>query len=828
MPGVQQELKSLKDKLQSYQDEIARLTRERNEYLRVSAHQMKSPLTTIMFSIDTLLKEYAGRLNWKQLRIIESIKHSTNNLQSLIHDILDLEKLRAEKMDLEDIDFLTICTQAIQTLRSKIDEKNIDFEINLPHKMLFTHGNATALKQVVYNLLENAIKYSHQNGEVDFTIGYDEKEGIITSVVKDKGIGIPAEEQTRMFDEFYRAPNARIFDKTGTGFGMAIVKRVLDLCRGTIEVKSKEHEGTQITFTLPLVKTGNRVLFVHEKEGPHKKIVVVGGVAAGPKAASRARRLDPDAEITLFEKEHSMAYAGCALPYYISGKIKSRRDLSHAISGSYDVAEDFRRVKGIDIKNLSEVISIDRKSKSIQYRDLVTDLVYTEVYDVLILATGSIPIIPDLPGVHLENIFKLHGIRDAERIKFALANDIARDIVIIGGGIIGTEIADSLTTSGARVTIVEQQDQILSFLDPEMAAMTEQYMVHRGIRIVKGELVRAFKGRQVVQSIQLSKSKIHADLVILAMGVRPNVDLARQAGIKIGPTGAIAVNQYLQTSDPSIYAVGDCAETVHALLDRPYYLPLGSIANRQGRIAGANATGKTYTSFGGVAGTMIFTIFDYHVAKTGLNEKEARESGYRIASCLVPSYDKEHFIPGAEMINIKMIACSKTRRLLGVQIVGKGDVSKRIDIAAMVISRKGTLDDLLSVDLGYAPVYSNAMGAIIVAANVLQNKLEGRFSGISATEVQKLLQNNRGRYVFIDVRTAQAYDDARIEDTISIPLEHLHSRIDEIPSNRGIVLICDSGSRSYQAALILQANDFEDVRVLEGGLKMWPYPIARE
>jgi NADPH-dependent 2,4-dienoyl-CoA reductase/sulfur reductase-like enzyme/rhodanese-related sulfurtransferase len=680
----------------------------------------------------------------------------------------------------------------------------------------------------MYNLLENAVKYSHQNGEVDFTVGFDARERTITCALKDNGIGIPEEEQPRLFDEFYRAPNARIYDKSGTGFGMAIVKRVLDLCGGTILVKSGENQGTQITFTLPLVKTSDRPIVIHKKKSPHRKIVVIGGVSAGPKAASRARRLDPDAEITIFEKEHSMAYAGCALPYYISGWIKSRRDLYHAISGSYDVADDFRKIKGIDIKNLSEVVSIDRKNRSIRYQDLITEHEYTELYDVLILATGSVPIVPDIPGIELQNIFKLHGIGDADRIKFALANHVARDIVIIGGGIIGCEIADALTVSGARVTIVEQDNQILPFLDPEMALLVEQHMVYRGIRILKGETVKALKGRQAVQSIQLSRSKIPAELVILAMGVHPNVELAREAGLHIGTTGAIAVNQYLQTSDPLIYAVGDCAETVHVLLDKPYYLPLGSIANRQGRIAGANATGKEYSSFGSVTGTMIFTVFGYHVAKTGLNEQDVVDMGCDFVSCMVPHYDKEHFIPEAEIINIKMIACRKTRRLLGVQITGRGDVSKRIDVAAIVISKKGTIDDLLSVDLGYAPTYSNALGAIIVTANVLDNKINGRFRGITSIEMHELMHNSRGKFTFLDVRSAVEYDEERIEATISIPLQNLQARIDELPRNRGFILICDTGAKAYQASLILQANDFKDVRVLEGGLKMWPFQVAHD
>ncbi len=828
MKTAQNEIRSLKEQMNRYKDELERLTRERNEYLRVSAHQMKSPITTIIFSIDTLLKEYAGRLNWKQLRLIESIKNSTNNLQNLLHDILDLEKLRAEKMELRKVDLLQIWRLVIEDLHGKVEDKDIGLETNFPHKMLTTRGNPTALRQVLYNLLENAIKYSPQGGQVYLTVVHDNKEGVITNVLKDNGIGIPKDVLDHVFDEFYRAPNAIIFDKAGTGFGMAIVKRVLDLCGGTIQIESSENEGTKISFTLPLLEMSDRPVVLHEKKGPHRKIVVIGGVSAGPKAASRARRVNPDAEITLFEKEHSLAYAGCALPYYISGKIRSRRDLSKAISGTYGVEDFFRKVSGIDIKNLSEVIEIDRSNRVVHYRDLVTELIYSEPYDALIIATGSRPCELDIEGASLKNIFKLHGINDAEQIKFTIANDMARDIVIIGGGLIGTEIADALTITGSRVSIVEQTDQILSMLDPEMAALVEQYMIHKGIRIIKNETVKAFKGKEYVKLVQLSKTKLQADMVILSMGVEPNMELAQKAGLKIGETGAIAVNKYLQTSDPSIYAAGDCAESTHRLLDQPYYLPLGSIANRQGRVAGTNAARKQQQTFDPITGTVIFKVFDYHVAKTGLNEQEVRTMGCTPVSSFISENDREHFIPGSEKINIKMTACSKMKRLLGVQIIGKGDVSKRIDLAALLISKKGKVDDLLSVDLGYAPAFSNAMGAIVVAANVLQNKLEGRFMGIPANEAIDLLKHGKGHNRFIDVRNALEYEEERIEGAISIPLENLQTSIEEIPRDKALILISGTGARAYQGALILQAKGFKDVKILEGGLSMWPYRISHD
>ena len=828
MKDPKYEIRRLSELVNQYREEIEYLSKERNEYLIVSAHQMKSPLLTIIFSINTLLGEYAGKLNAKQLLIISSIKRSAETLQRLIADIIELEKLRSGKVELEKIDFVKTSLTAIEELREKIHEKDIQFDVNLPNMELIIKGHKLGIKHVIYNLIENAVKYSNRAGEVSFLVDYEERESKLTAIVRDKGIGIPESEQENIFREFYRAPNARRFDATGTGFGMVIVKQVLDFCGGAIFIKSKENEGTQITFTLPLVEVRKRVAVEDEERAKRRKIIICGGAAAGPKAAARARRLDPNAEITIFEKEYFLAYAGCALPSYISGLIKTQRELSEAVSGFQGGQDYFRNVKDIDIKTLTEVTSIDRKNRTVHYRDLMTNQEHSMAYDSLILATGSKPVIPEIIGAHLENIFVLHGVNDSEKIKSALTNDRARDIVILGGGLIGVEVAEALTVSGAKVTIVEKQDQILSFLDPELAALVERHMTHKGIRILKNQSVSTFSGKKKVEYVQLSNFRLPADMVILAMGINPNVGLAVQAGLTKGPTGAIAVNEYLQTEDPSIFAAGDCAETWHAILNSPYYLPLGSIANRMGRVAGGNATGKQMLKFSPVTGTIIIKVFDYHVAKTGLNEKEAKKAGFNVINSYAPEYDKEPFIPGAQIIDIKMSACRDTRRLLGVQIVGRGDVAKRIDIAAMVISRDGKFDEVLSVDLGYAPYYSNAVGAIVVSANVLQNKIDGLFQGISAHDTYDLMQKGNEECVFLDVRTPQDYEGEKIPGFDLIPLENLKSRIDEILPDRKIILACASGSRSYQAALILRDHGFKEVYVLEGGIRMWPYALSHE
>lgn len=820
------EIERLKKESKKYRDELNRLLEERSEYLRVSAHQMKSPIATIRFSIDALLGEYAGRLNSRQIRILESIKRGSGELQDLIIDILELERFRVGEVKSEIVNFSEICIQALEELMDKIKEKDIDLESDIPRESLFTSGNRVGLKQTVHNLIENAIKYSEKGGSVRLHVEFDEEQKQIKCTIEDGGIGIPEEAQGRIFDEFYRAPNARKFDRSGSGFGLAIVKQVVEMCKGSIDVQSRENQGTRITFTLPLIEIRAPEPQMRPEKISRKRIVVVGGVAAGPKSASRARRLDPHARITVFEKGSFLAYAGCALPHYISGKIKNQRDLFTAQLGFQNATEFFRHIKGIEIKNLCEVVRIDREKKVAEYRDMVTDRVFEEPYDVLILATGSRSERLDIPGAGLGNIFSLHGVRDSEKIKSSLANEIAKDIVIVGGGIIGIETAEALTVSGARITIVEKMPEILPFLDPEVASLVRRYLELKGVRFITGETVKAFHGNAKVEFVQLSRFRLPADLVIVATGFKPNVELAGEAGLTIGSTGAISVNEYLQTNDPSIYAAGDCAEHIHAVTDKPFSIPLGSLANRMGRVAGSNAVGRR-EGFGKITGTIIIHVFDYHIAKTGLSESEASRYGFDPVSCYVPDYDKDQFMTNAEMICIKMTADRKTQGVLGVQIVGKGEVAKRIDVAATVIARKGKVEDIIDLDLGYAPAYSQAIDNIIVAAHVLQNKLDGVLQGVVSTTAQELLGKKK-ECVCIDVRSPQEFEEERIPGFISIPLESLRRRIDEIPRDRPIILVCKTGAKSYQASLILEAHGFKQATILEGGLAMWPFKVSRD
>ncbi len=817
-------LEKMKKQLDEHEKKITQLIEKRNEYLQVSAHQMKSPLATILFSIDTLLGDYAGRLNSKQMRIVESIKRSSNELQNLIMDIMELERFKSGDVVLEPVDFTEVCTRVLDELRDKIHEKNIKFNSDIPRTILIVFGSSTGLKHAVRNLVENAVKYSRRDTKVEFSLKYDESEKTVTMTVQDSGIGIPEQAIERIFEEFYRAPNAKIFDKTGTGFGLTIVREIIELCGGKIDLKSKENAGTKITVKMALLEVKEPELINEELR--KKSIVVIGGVAAGPKAASRARRIDAGAKITIYEKENFLAYSGCALPYYISGRLKNLRDLFLKHGEYENNTEYFRDVKGIEIKNLCEVMSIDRKNKRIKCREILTDHVFDEPYDKLIIATGSKPNIPPIDGVKLGNILVLHGITDSERIKRAVGHSAAKDVTIIGGGKIGVEIAEALTASGGRITIIEKEPEILPFLDREMASLVRLHLERKGVRIITGETVKAFSGKEKVEYILLPDYKLTTDLVILAAGFSPNVKLAKNAGLKIGPTGAISIDEYLMTSDDSIYAAGDCVEVIHIVSGKPVNIPLGSLANRQGRVAGTNAAGGNQ-KFGTVTGTIVINVFGYNFAKTGLTAKEALKAGFTPVSSYFPEYDREPFFDIARMINIKMTADRSTGRLLGVQIVGEGEVDKRVDVAASVIANKGSLNDVIALDLGYTPAYSRAIDNLITAAHIIQNKMDGLFEGIVPVDAEKVLKVGNA-VAWIDVRTPQEFEEERIPGCDLIPLGSLRRRLDEIPSEREIVLVCQTGAQSYQASLILKSNGFKKVKILEGGLRMWPYSVIKE
>ena len=561
-----------------------------------------------------------------------------------------------------------------------------------------------------------------------------------------------------------------------------------------------------------------------------QKIVVIGGVSAGTKAASRARRRDPQADIVVLEKGEALSYAGCGTPYFIAGTIPDYKDLMATPAGVLRDGAFFRNVKAVTVRNRTLAETIDRKKKVVRAVDLETGERGAFPYDRLVLATGSRPIRPSIPGMELSGVYVLGNLDDARAIRAEIESGV-RTIAIVGGGLIGMEVAESLTERGSAVTVVEQKDHVLPYLlDPEMALLAEKHLRQKKVSLLTTTSVLRFAGddRGRVARVLTDRGEIPAELVLVAAGVRPDVSLAREAGLVIGPLGGIVVDDALRTSDPDIFAGGDCVENRHLLTGAPVYAPLGSTANKHGRVIGDNLTGGA-TRYPGVLGTVILKVFDFNVGCTGLSEQAARRAGFDVETALVAGPDRAHYYPGSKTLFLKGVADRATGRLLGVQAIGPGDAAKRIDTAAVAIAHGIPLHEIAMSDLSYAPPYSNALDNLVHLATTLENKIAGLAAAYTPFEVRAKI--DRGdEFVMLDVRTPAEHREARIDDPRMrfIPLGKLRERAAELPRDREIVAYCKTSLRAYEAQRILEGTGLSAVKFLDGGIAYWPFELARE
>ena len=555
------------------------------------------------------------------------------------------------------------------------------------------------------------------------------------------------------------------------------------------------------------------------------RVVVIGGVAAGPKIAAKVARLRPDAEVTIVEKNEHISYAGCGLAYFISDVVREQKDLVATPAGAVRDPAFFLNVKNVTVHTRTEAVEIDRQAKRVRMRSLEDRREWWIAYDKLALATGARAILPPIPGIHLRNVFVLKNVKDAVAIKQLLEREQPQQSVIVGGGLIGIEMAEALVAKGVRATMLEMLPQILMPLDWEMAFQVHKHMAAKGVQVLTNAKADSLEGFDKVEAVVVGNQRIPADVVILAVGVSPEVRLAKEAGLEIGPTGAVRTDEYLRTSDPDIYAAGDCAETTHLVTGQPIYCPLGSTANKQGRVAAINICGGG-ERFPGVLGSAICKVFDFTVGWTGLSERAARTLRYDVATCLVPAADKAHYYPTAKTIMLKLVANRATGRLLGAQGMGPGDVAKRLDVAVTAITAGMTVDQVSKLDLCYAPPYSAAMDNLITAANVLGNKMEGRMDGISPMDLKQRLDAGDD-IVVLDVRTPAEFERGRIKNAVHIPLGALRKRANELPRDKEIVVYCGSSLRAYEGALVLRNAGYDRVRVLDGSVAMWPYKLVK-
>lgn len=557
-----------------------------------------------------------------------------------------------------------------------------------------------------------------------------------------------------------------------------------------------------------------------------QKIVIIGGVAAGTKTAARARRLAPEADITIIERDKYISYAGCGMPFYLSGQV---REFDNLFTTSYGVVRNedyFLSERGIKVMTGNEATAIDRANKRVEVKNLSTGERSFMEYDKLVIATGSDPLIPPIEGLNLKGVYRLNHPEDALSIKSAVEEGVG-EAVVIGAGLIGMEAVDALMKMKIFVTVVELRDQVLpGILDPDLAAPLALRLEESGVELKLGRKVLKVEGEDgKVSAVVTDQGKLETDMVIVAVGVRPNVKLAREAGLEIGATGAIAVNEYLETSDPNIYAVGDCVENIHLVSGRKVYIPLASTANRQGRVAGDNVTGGK-TKFKGILGTAVMKVMGINVARTGLGEAQARDLGYDVITSLNPTFDATHYYPNHGKIFLKVIADAKTRRVLGAQGFGPGEVAKRIDVFAAGLTFGASLEDMADIDTGYAPPFNTPIDPVHHSVNIVRNKIEGIAVGITAAEVKEKFDRGDD-FVFLDVRTEQQFKPKHIEDdrVKLVPLGELRKRVDEIPRDKEIVTSCVLGVRAYEALRILKGAGFTNVKFMEGSLEAWPYEL---
>jgi NADPH-dependent 2,4-dienoyl-CoA reductase/sulfur reductase-like enzyme/rhodanese-related sulfurtransferase len=541
------------------------------------------------------------------------------------------------------------------------------------------------------------------------------------------------------------------------------------------------------------------------------KVVIIGGVAGGASAAARLRRLDEKAEILILEKGDFISFANCGLPYHVGGVIPERRALFLQSPKSMKVRYN------IDVRLKNEVVSINRQEKTVTVKKLESGETYKEPYDKLIIATGSVPVRPNIPGIDSQKIKTIWSVNDTDDILGLISKENVKSAVVVGGGFIGLEMAENLTALGIKVSVVEMLDQVMPPIDYEMAVLVHNQLEAKGVDLYLSDGVTSFNDNGVIEVNLKSGTKLEAGLVILAAGVRPNSALARDAGLETGQRGAIAVDDSLRTSDNDIYAVGDVIEVTDFIFGDKTAIPLAGPANKQGRIAADNIAGLN-SVYKGTQGSSVVKVFDLTVASTGANEKALIKRGIEYEKVYVVQNSHANYFPGAKQMTIKLLFSPDGKKIYGAQIVGYDGVDKRIDVIATTIRLGGSVYDLKDLELAYAPPYSSAKDPVNMAGFVAENLLSSKVRFCDWDEVDKDKDA-----LLIDVRELSEVNSFAVPGALNITLGELRGKINELLpyKNRHIIIFCAVGVRAYNAYRILVQNGFENVSVYPGGSKFY-------
>jgi len=534
------------------------------------------------------------------------------------------------------------------------------------------------------------------------------------------------------------------------------------------------------------------------------RYLIVGGVAGGASTAARLRRLSEADEIVMFEKGPHVSFSNCCLPYHLSGTVERAEDLVLMSP------ELFRKQYAIDARVNNEVIAIDRDAREIEVKDLATGKTYRERYDKLILSPGAKPVVPDVPGIEEVNLFTVRNVVDIDRIATSIRKIAPKRITVVGGGFIGVEVAENLIEAGHSVTLVQSPPQVLRQFDEDIVQVLHKEMVDHGIELIVGDRVVAFEKNRVILQ---SGKRFDSEVVIMGIGVAPDSDLAKNAGLKLGKRGSIWVDHNYRTNDPDIYAVGDAIQVYNPIMRDYMTLALAGPAQKQAR-AVANHIHNIPVNYPGYIGSSVIKVFNYNGASTGLNERSAEALGIEHEVAYIIPKDKVGLMPDSEELHFKIVFEKPTGRIIGAQAVGRGNVDKRIDVIATAITAKATIDHLTDLELCYAPPFGTAKDVVNMGGYVASNLLHGTFRHVMMREIRRLVEEGA---CIVDVREKYEWDTGHIVGARHIPLSELRQRMDEIPKDQPVYLHCRSGQRSYNACLALQHNGYSKVYNISGG-----------
>ncbi|WP_320008889.1 FAD-dependent oxidoreductase [Maridesulfovibrio sp.] len=554
-------------------------------------------------------------------------------------------------------------------------------------------------------------------------------------------------------------------------------------------------------------------------------VVVIGAVALGPKAACRFKRIRQDAKVTLIDRDEIFSYGGCGIPYYVSGDVSEAQQLR---TTAFHMVRDepfFQDIKGVDVLSATEATKIDRENKQVHIKNLKTGEESVLNYDQLVLGTGATPRKLGLPGEDLENVFYVGNMHDAEKIKKGITTGQYSKAVVVGAGFIGLEMAEAFSDMwGIETTVVEIFDQIMPRMcSPVLAKMGQNHMEEQGVTFKLGQTVSRIEGDKVAKKVVTSDGEIEADIVIISAGVIPNDSLARECGIECSERGGVLVDESMRTSDPLIFAGGDCAIIKNAVDGSPMFLPMGSMANRQGRVIGGNLAGRKEV-FPPAAGSWCVKIFERAMSGTGMSLGAAKQAGFDAISVMLIMADRAHFYPEKDMMTLEMVVDKATRRVLGIQGISAGGdaLVGRINAVAALMKFQPKIEDISNIELAYSPPYASAMDVLNAIANMADNALAGLNHGHGPDIFAEYWsQRDSGEFCFLDVREkadAEPFLEKYPEHWHNIPQGEIPKRFGELPKDKKLVLVCNTGGRSYEAQIMLDALGFEEVHNTQGGM----------